>query len=250
MGLTRNQVSDLVGPRVRIPHSPPFRASMRHLVPCYLLCMLIKENSILKTLPTDKLGASDLYYLEAVVTLVAVLERHYKKLFDLLSAEKVIADESIIVEVWGIIGSYRKLECILNQCPGLKKKDPQIQLYLKSINKAENLRHFIEHYNGEIKELYDNTKPPFGHLSFAKFVDEKNINVQVIVPGYVRKFKGLQMVNPVGKEFRNEIDLVMYYFGNLEIDLSDLFYKTLDFIPLFENFIEVSARDTLNYQSK
>lgn len=212
--------------------------------------MLIKDDSILNTLPTDKINASDLYYFEAAVTLIKVLGIHYRNLFGLLSAEKVVVDESVIIEVWGIIDTYRKLECILSQCPGLKKKDPLVQVYLRSINKAESLRHFIEHYNREIKGLSDNIKPPLGHLSFARLVDEKNVSVQGIIPGYLRKFKGLQMVNPVGRKFRSEVDFIMYYFGNLEIDLSELFYKTLDFIPVLESLIKTRTQNTIESESE
>jgi len=204
--------------------------------------MIINNESIINSLKTKDLDKRDLYYVEATITIIKFIEIHYKKLFDFLSKQQNIANQEIIMEVWGIIDNFRKLECILNQLPGLKKKDPQIQLYLRKINVCEEPRHFIEHYNKEIDSLNNKTLPPLGHLSFALLIDNKNVQSFAIIPGYIRTFKGLQIVNPVGKKFMMNIDLVTYYIGSQEVNLSDLLYSTQKFILEFEKYIQKRMR--------
>lgn len=199
--------------------------------------MIIPTKSILHALPTKKISKHDLYFIEANISIIEMIDIHYENLFKLLLGSNKIADVSIIIEIWGIIDNFRKFRCLLNQLPGLKKKDPQIITYLKKIGTAENLRHFIQHFNKEIDNLNIKTLPPLGYISYAKMIDDKNVQSITIVPGYLRKYKGLQVVNPAGKEIRMNIDLITYYIGDHQINLSDLLYGTQEFIPLFEQLI-------------
>ncbi len=200
--------------------------------------MIINDNSILNRLPADKIPERELYYFEAITTFFRVIGKHYDRIFELLSSEPISTDEGIVMEIWGVIDSFRKLDSILNQFPGLKKKDPAIQVFLRKLRATEELRHFIQHYNQEIDNLVENLQPPLGYVSFVKNLGDGKLQSAVIVPMVLRKYQGLKIVNPLGMNIRLTIDLITYYFGDHEIDLSVLLYGSQDFVLEIERIVE------------
>ncbi len=200
--------------------------------------MILPNESILHSLPTNKIGEKELYWFEAIISITRMLEISYSRLFDLIiTNEQNIATESLNIESWNIIDNFNRLYCILSRCPRIKKKSPWIKLILNDLKEVENARHFIQHYDREIDNLHAQTLPPLGYLCYAIKIDTKKIQTRTVVPGYVRKYS-LQTINPVGKDFKMDIDLITYFIGNHTIQLSKLLYKTQEFVKELENFIK------------
>jgi len=199
--------------------------------------MIIPKDSILNFLPTKNIDEKELFWFGAIISIIKMLEISYSRLFNLISTSRPnFASEYLIIEAWSIVDNYNRLYWILSHCPRIKKKSPWIKLMLNELKEVENLRHFIQHYNREIENLYVQSLPLLGYLCYAIIIDSKRIRTITVIPGYVRKCT-LPSINPAGKEFKMNIDLITYYIGNYTINLSKLLYKTQDFVKEFGNFI-------------
>ena len=76
------------------------------------------------------------------------------------------------------------------------------------------------------------------HLHFLVTLENKEFKIGLIVPGNLRKFKGLGMVNPAGKQIRHKIDLITFYLSEYKLNLSDIYYQIIEFITEIEIHIE------------
>lgn len=204
--------------------------------------MIVHEKSILNKLPKDKLSEREIILFQSIVHLVTILDISYNRLKSLLSDGNNLATELPMIDVWNIIDSSHRLRCIIEMTPGIKKSSPWFQLTLRKLQKTEDIRHFIQHYNREIDNLITNVKPLLGYLSWVENIDEKNFKIGTIIPGYLREFKGLQLVNPAGSLIRDKIDLITFYIGNYKISLSDIFYHLIEFITEIEKHIEMKKQ--------
>ena len=205
--------------------------------------MIIHKESILNKLPSEKLNEKEIILFESIVHLVTTLNISYDRLKSmLLKNADDLAEELLMIDVWHIIDTSHRLRCILEKTPGIKKNEPWFQLTLRKLQKTEDIRNFIQHYNREIDSLLTNVKPLLGHLSWYEDINDKEFKVVTIIPGNIRKFQGLGVVNPAGRLIRDKIDLITFYIGNCKISLSDIFYQLIEFIVGIEKHIEVKAR--------
>lgn len=200
--------------------------------------MLIRKNSILNQLPNDKLSERERIFIEAIVHSINIIDVSYHRLAKLLIDDSDnLATELPMIEVWNIIDSCHRLRCIIEKTPGIKKRESWFQITVRKLKGTEDIRHFIQHYDREIDNLIDQVKPLLGHLTWFHNLNENEFKVGLIVPGAIRKFKGLEVVNPAGKLVRGKIDLITFHIGNQKISLSDIFHNLTDFITGLENHI-------------
>jgi len=199
--------------------------------------MLISEESILNQLPQDMFNEREFIFIEAIVSTIKTIDISYCRLIECLNSKTVSADEFLMIEVWNIIDSSHRLRCLLDKTPSIKKNEPCFQLTIRKLKTVEPIRHFIQHYDREINNLISNVMPLMGHLSFVVAKNRKEYQVISIVPGYVRKYKGLEMVNPLGHQIVSEIDLIEFYINHLRVSLSDIYHQLGKFVIDFEDKI-------------
>ena len=204
--------------------------------------MIIKKESILNQLPKDKLNEREIIFLETIVHSIKVIDISYNRLINQLHDDKDdLATELPMIEVWNIIDSSHRLRCIIEKTPGLKKKLSWFQLTVRKLKETEVLRNFIQHYNQGIDNLIDNVRPLLGHLSWVEKLNSNEAKIGLIVPGNLRKFNGLVMVNPAGKLMRDNIDLITFFMSDFELNLSNIYYQLVNFIKELELYIEQKA---------
>lgn len=200
---------------------------------------MINEKSILKNLPNDQLTEREIVFYQAITHCIEIIGISYTRLLKQLNEDKDnLASEMPMIDVWNIVDSSHRLRCILEKTPGIKKKESWFQIITRKLRETEKIRNFIQHYNREIDTLIEKVYPLLGHLTWVKQVDNKHLDMRVIVPGNLREKMNLKMVNPVGKPLRANIDLVTFLIGNYEISISDIYYKLIELIIELEIILE------------
>lgn len=205
--------------------------------------MLFEQESVINKIPTRLIETREFVMVGAIASNANMIDISWKNLMELLmvNAEEnsIEAQLNIVKEIWTIIDSGHRLRCLLEKLPGIKKKQPWYDLTIRKLKETEEFRHHIQHYDREITNILDNVLPLMGHVSWVQILDDpKKILTIAIVPGALRKFKGLEFVNPLGKDIHAGVNHVTYYVGNLKINLSTLHDRLLEFIPEFEKHIE------------
>jgi hypothetical protein len=201
--------------------------------------MIIKEESILQNLPRQELSEKEIIIVESIVHLITIIDISYNRLFSiLLSNQEKLATEMPMIDVWNIIDTSHRLRCLLEIMPGIKRNLPWFQLTLRGLKKTEDIRHFIQHFNREIDDLITNVKPLLGHLSWVEILEDNKFKITMIVPGNLRTFKNLSVINPAGSNIRNKIDLITFCIGDNKLSISDIFYSLIDLVTELEKHIE------------
>ena len=174
-------------------------------------------------------------FFEAILYCIKVVSTSYNKLIKFLQDEN--QKEDIMIYVWNFIDSIYRLKCLLAKTPGLKKKENWLQIFLRKLSEIEDFRHIIQHYDREIKNLCSGVKLLLGHLSWVIIKDTNVIEIRALIPGQVRLYKNLRLVNPVGKVLSNIVDLITYYMLDKEVKISETYYELEKFIACFKDYI-------------
>lgn len=178
------------------------------------------------------------FSIDTIVRIIKMIDVSYSGLVLMLENYKNEISEKVFMQNWLIIGNLNRLRCLINQLPGIKKNEPWFQLFLRKIYDVEKSRHFIEHYNQELKDLILEVKPTLGHISWVELENDKKYSIFSSVIGIIRNYKGLEAVNPAGKNFRYKIDHITYFLGDEKINISNLYYDLIDFAKNLELYIK------------
>lgn len=201
--------------------------------------MIISKSSILNNLPNDKLSEREIIFIESIVHSINIIDTSYSRLVSCLyKNDDDMATESPLIDVWNVIDSAHRLRCILDKAPGIKKKETWFQISIRKLKETEDIRHFIQHYDREVDNLISEVKPLLGHLSWLFVESEDRFQVGLIVPGTLRKFQGLALVNPMGKSVRSRIDLITFNIGKYQVSISDIYFQLIDLVIGLENHIK------------
>ena len=152
---------------------------------------------------------------------------------------------SVFLDAWAVVDNVHRLKALLDNVPGLKKKEPALQLFKKSLSTFEPLRHGIQHLNSEIPKLEATQLPVWGCLSWALIVGTQPdyiIHTFSLVPGSTR-WKGQPLLNPIGRLFNSPLDHIeLTAFGHT-VEISETMRKASKFARLLEGGIEDAAND-------
>jgi len=199
--------------------------------------MIISENSKLRGIyKITSIDEKRKLFLEGIIFIVDSIDKRYESIKVLLKPDAPIMNDAIR-DAWVIVDNLYRLKLVLDCAPGLDKSSPSYQLVVRKLLPVEPLRHFIEHYNKSLQQVYKDVKPVVGHLGYLKLLGDKKIGSVFAIPGSIRKFKGLGIVNPVGKKMRDQIDHITLYLGNDSVDISDTYYFLDSFIKDLELYI-------------
>lgn len=201
--------------------------------------MLVTQSSILNNLHQVSVDERVKLFFEALSFTIRWIDDSYIELINILKSPNNSHD-AVIRSAWTIIDNLYRLKCILGITPGLKKKEVWFQLTFRKLVNVENSRHFIEHYDRELQLLHTNIKPLVGHVGFVRMLDNKQFSTSIYVPGTIRKFKGLKIVNPAGLKMRSEIDHITLFLSDNEVDISDIYYQIKEFTMELEKHIKKS----------
>lgn len=199
--------------------------------------MVISQNSQLREVYKNaKVDEKRRLFLEGIIFILDTIDKRYESIKLLLIPDAPVMDDAIR-DAWVIVDNLYRLKLVIDTAPGLDKSTPPYQLVVRKLSPAEPLRHFIEHYDGSLQQIYKEIKPVVGHLGYLKLLEDRKIGSVFAIPGSIRKFKGLAMVNPAGKKMRDNIDHITLYLGNDFVDISDIYYHLRTFVGDLESYI-------------
>ena len=199
--------------------------------------MIISKNSKLREVYKNvDIDEKRRLFLEGIIFIVDTIDKRYESMLFLLEPDAPEMDDAMRY-AWVIADNLYRLKLVIDNAPGIDKSTPSYQLIIRKLSPVEPLRHFIEHYNRSLQQIYKEIKPVVGHLGYLKLLEDQKIGSVFAIPGSIRKFQGLGMVNPAGKQFRNNIDHITLYLGDDFVDISDIYYPLDTFAKDLESYI-------------
>ena len=76
-----------------------------------------------------------------------------------------------------------------------------------------------------------------GYVSWIRAIDENSVECPVAVPGYVRLYKSLQILNLIDNILEYEIVHVTYTVGEHTVNVSHLVDESRRFMPVLETLM-------------
>lgn len=76
----------------------------------------------------------------------------------------------LIADVWTIVDSIHRYRELINRAPYLPKKDPSFKLFLTATDVCEDLRHYVQHFQGSVSD-WAGGPPLWGALSWVSELD-------------------------------------------------------------------------------
>lgn len=199
--------------------------------------MLISQNSNLREVyKRVSVDEKRKLFLEGIIFIIDTIDQRYQSMIVLLQLDAPDMNNAMR-DAWVIIDNLYRLRLVINCASGFDKSRPLFQLTFRKLVPVKPLRHFIEHYDRSLHQIYKDVKPVVGHLGYLKVLDNKSIGSIFAIPGSIRKFKDLGLVNPAGKLMRHKVDHVTLYLGEDSVDISDVYYQLGDFLNYLDTYI-------------
>ena len=124
-------------------------------------------------------------------------------------------------DAWLIVDSVHRLRELIRQCPGIKQREPEVQLFLRGSARAEELRHYVQHLRTEIGSFISHRRPLWGTLSWSSVSPEGLPETHTIVPGTY--YDGLWATSGTFDRERGRfVERVVLAAGPAQLDLADV----------------------------
>lgn len=208
--------------------------------------LLVPPNSPLRLVP-DSLDRRSVLFLDGI--------RYCLHIFDLSLTRLVIALKTLstdldgagqapdqiasaISDAWTMIDSVHRLRELLSQAPGLKKSEPELQIFLRGTHDIEGLRHFYQHFRNEIDFFVSAGMPLWGTLSWihTDVATGENTNF-TIVPGTF--FSGATVYScTVDTMEMKYVQRIAFYAGSAMVDLAVLAERVEKFVTWYLNWYQ------------
>lgn len=199
--------------------------------------MLIPQNSNLREIyKKATVDEKRKLFLEGIIFIIDTIDQGYESITKLLQPDPPDMNNAMR-DAWVIIDNLYRLRLVIDSTSGFDKSRLSFQLTFRKLIPVEPLRHFIEHYNGSLQQIYRDIKPVVGHISYLKILENRQVGSVFVIPGSIRKFTGLGLVNPAGKRMRNNLDHVTLYLGEDSVDISDIYYQLSSFVADLDSYI-------------
>jgi hypothetical protein len=126
------------------------------------------------------------------------------------------------VDVWSVVDNLWRLHQLTRRFPGLKKT-PELEVQLRALGQAEDLRHGFQHAAEKLKHLARDRQALLGTLSWFWTPDEATGGgVALVAVAGSLGIDQIPMVNPIGKQFARPIGLVTLAAFGRQIELSEM----------------------------
>lgn len=208
--------------------------------------MLISDDSPLRRLPSE-MNQKQKLYLDGIRFSIEIIDLAYLRLKQILynlsnnikynSKIDHLIFVSAIHDAWSLIDSVYRLRGLLQRCPGIKKKSPEMILFDKNTRDVEPFRHFFQHLNTQINELIKLNLPVWGVITWIAVLDPLSNSAYscAIIAGTIFNNQCSQIINPAGKSFGIPIDLITLTAGGHSLCLSKIFDEINKLTKSLEN---------------
>lgn len=156
---------------------------------------------------------------------------------------------SAISDAWTMIDSTHRLRELFQQIPGLRRKEPKLQLFMRRTAITEDLRNFFQHFRNEIDAFVDHSMPLWGAISWI-YTDKKTGEEQnfSIMPGTF--FLGASVFscdfNLREKRFNER---TRFQVGPKKVDLADLENWMTEFVIWYSEWFCLKFTGTEYHES-
>ena len=150
----------------------------------------------------------------------------------------------VLADIWSMVDAAHRLRTLLERAPVLPKKDPAARIFLDSTAKVEDLRHYVQHLDGEIGRLEEGSPPLWGTITWVKS-DDPQTYLQLMT-GNINLRPSYQ--GPAYDNFEHRfVRRFELHAGTTNIDLDDLLQRVKVFDAVLR---EWSARIVFGDGSK
>lgn len=191
---------------------------------------LVPTDSPLRKVPTT-VERRDVLFLDGIRYCFEAFELSSRRLAHGLHSMGLRDDTAMplgpqIVEVttdaWTMIDVVHRLRELLQQVPKLRKKEPELQLFIRKTKSIEDLRHYFQHFRTEIDSFAERGMPLCGTLSWIfEKEDSAGPENHLLIPGTF--FKDVWGMGCTFDTHENRyVERVVLLAGPKKVDLADL----------------------------
>jgi hypothetical protein len=180
--------------------------------------------SIVSEIPIERIDKRKHVLFNSLEFTLTQIERRYNALVkEFLKYENT--DQSIGVSLaWDVIDWSERLRKLLGFGAGLKKKEQWYTDIFSHLEKVEEARHFIQHFDKSINSNLDDSLPPLGYV-MALIPSDSGFEVKIMNAGsfYIEKGEKFKVGGfRVPKSIEPPIDHVSLFVGQHSVNLSEL----------------------------
>ena len=209
---------------------------------------LVPADSLLRRVPTS-VERRTVLYLDGIrysiesfelssLRLARVLDQLAKRTDDTPDLGDLILEAT--TDAWSMIDAVHRLRELLSQLPGLRKNEPELQVFLRGTAVIEDLRHFFQHFRTEIDSFHERGMPLWGTLSWAHTDAESELpENHTIVPGTF--FRGAWVATCTFDTHEGRyVERVLLHAGPKKVDLATLTEQVERFVAWYVAWFERS----------
>lgn len=209
---------------------------------------LLGPDSPLAHLPSDLHPRQRLFF-DAIRYSIAMLDVSFVRLLKLLihvSHLQVLdgeegTDQDLVfprafADAFSVVDMANRLTSLVSKMPGFKRT-PEVELFIRKVGKAEEVRHAVQHLNREVERLAVEDEATWGWLLWV-FAPEPKTGVFhsfFALPGSMGKTKISPETRGPEGIFRSPVDQVELSAYGHRLSLTDLWDATADFVPILES---------------
>ncbi|MGZ8165179.1 MAG: hypothetical protein ACXW04_06790, partial [Methylobacter sp.] len=147
-------------------------------------------------------------------------------------------------DAWMLIDSAHRLRELVEQAPRLRKKQPELQLFLRRTANVEVLRNFFQHFRNEIDAFANQAIPLWGTLTWAYVSPETGAPQNyTIAPGTIFNDVTLHTCTFDTVKWKYG-ERVLLYAGSTKLDLAALFEHVTEFASWYTEWFRIQFPDT------
>jgi hypothetical protein len=155
----------------------------------------------------------------------------------------------VVSDLWGIVDSAHRIRVLIVRMPLFPKNDPRVRTFLDATSNAEDLRHYVQHLNNEIRSLGATSPPLWGSISWVSESDPlASFTLATGSHHLAQSLPGLVFDREEGKFVRN-CELTA---GKSKIDIDDLCRRVADLnevVSMWANSITFGNGERYAYDS-
>ena len=178
----------------------------------------------------QQLTAVQLLFLDGIRYSVRMIGLSYQRLKALavrLSDDKRVPSDddftNTFLDAWFIVDSSDRLRRLVKSLPGLKKNDPNLVLFFNRTESVEMLRNFIQHAEGDVRDLAQQQRPFWGSVSWYRIYTPLEGRICSMRAGSAhQEQESTPLINPLGRTLRAPVDLITLHAAGFEVCLSDV----------------------------
>lgn len=208
--------------------------------------MIISEDSPTRRPPVT-LDPRSVLYLDGIRYSTELLDLAFRRLEqnleNLTDREEAESGLGLLIveaisDAWAFVDSFHRLRELVQQLPGLKQNQPQLQIFLRQSTQVKELRRYVQHLRNEIDDFVEAKMPLWGTVSWTlcnpKTGQQEN---HIIVPGTY--FNDCRVVGCTFDTYAGQfIEKLVLHVGQIRVDLANLHACAAKFWQWFEEHVK------------